>query len=111
MLQFEIEDHDDDGVPSYLEDLDNDLDVTDHNTDDNGFPDFVDADDDGVATIDEVLQNTYTVDTNIGEEEPTLTDNEYISAKSKLEGVITIKTVILVDSNNDGTPDYLDPEY
>ncbi|WP_179316806.1 hypothetical protein [Winogradskyella undariae] len=112
LLQFEIEDHDNDGVPSYLEDLDDDLDVADDDTDDNGFPDFVDADDDGdgVSTINEVLQETYTVDTNVGEVEPVLADNEYVSAKSKLDGVITIKTVILVDSNNDGTPDYLDSD-
>lgn len=112
LLQFEIEDHDDDGVPSYLEDLDSDLDVADHDRDNDGFPNFVDADDDGdgVATIDEVLQNTYIVDTNMGEVEPVLADNEYISTKTELDGVITIKTVVLVDSNNDGTPDYLDAD-
>ncbi|MEP5253680.1 MAG: hypothetical protein ABJQ39_01360 [Winogradskyella arenosi] len=112
LLKFEIEDHDDDGVPSYLEDLNNDLDVTDNDTDENGFPDFVDIDDDGdeVLTIDEISQNSYTINTNEGEVEPMLADNEYVSGRFEEDGVITLNTVVLIDSNNDGLPDYLDAD-
>ena len=62
-------DHDNDGVPSYLEDLNNDdnfnvnfddlTDDTDDDTDGDGTPDYADADDDGdgIPTINEDLNN------------------------------------------------------
>lgn len=40
-------DHDHDGVPSYLEDLNNDGEVFDDDTDANKFPNYLDGDDDG----------------------------------------------------------------
>ncbi len=57
LLQFEVEDHDNDGIPSYLEDLDNDLDVIDDDTDEDGFVNFIDSDDDadGVSTLNELI--------------------------------------------------------
>jgi FKBP-type peptidyl-prolyl cis-trans isomerase FkpA len=55
LLQYEEVDHDADTVPSYLEDLDGDLDVSNDDTDLDGFPNFVDFDDDGdgVSTTNE----------------------------------------------------------
>ncbi len=55
LLQFEQEDHDNDGIPSYLEDLDGDLDVNDDDTNGDEFPNYIDLDDDGdgVLTINE----------------------------------------------------------
>lgn len=47
LLQYEEVDHDLDTVPSYLEDLDGDLDATNDDTDGDGFPNFIDLDDDG----------------------------------------------------------------
>lgn len=79
LYQTEINDHDNDLVPSYLEDLDSDGNVFNDDTDNDGIPDFLDTDDDGdgVATRFEDLDN---------DGDPT---ND--------------------DSNGNGTPNYLDP--
>ncbi|MBU2928355.1 FKBP-type peptidyl-prolyl cis-trans isomerase [Winogradskyella psychrotolerans] len=113
LLQFEVEDHDNDGIPSYLEDIDGDLDVTNDNTDEDFYLNFIDTDDDGdlVLTIDELIPTTYTVDTNLGEEEPVLAAYEFERTRSQIDGIITIKTVTIIDSDDDGTPDYLDPAF
>lgn len=59
LLQTEINDHDNDGVPSHLEDLDMDLDVFDDDTDEDNLANYIDVDDDGdgVRTINEDLNN------------------------------------------------------
>ncbi|MDT0646400.1 hypothetical protein RM545_06845 [Zunongwangia sp. F260] len=75
-------DHDKDGIPSWMEDLDNDGNVFNDNTDGDNFPDHSDADDDGDGT-------------------PTR-DEIVIREDGTLE---------LTDTNNDGTPDYLDPDF
>jgi FKBP-type peptidyl-prolyl cis-trans isomerase FkpA len=110
LLQFQELDHDNDGVPSYVEDLDGNLEVGDDNTDDDVLPNFIDSDDDGdeVLTIDELIPTVYIVNIDNGEEEPVLADNEYERSRSESAGIITINTVTIIDSNNDGTPDYLD---
>jgi hypothetical protein len=74
----EANDHDEDLVPSYLEDLDGDDDVFNDDTDNDGLPNFFDADDDG----DGVLTRYEDID-NDGD--PT---ND--------------------DTDNDGIPNYLD---
>ena len=74
-------DHDNDGIPSYLEDLDGDGDVFNDDTDNDGIPNSSDPDDDGDGT-------------------PTRDEIEIAADGS----------VIYTDSNNDGTPDYLDPD-
>ena len=103
-------DHDNGGVPSYLEDIDDDKNVFNDDTDEDFSPNFLDTNDDGDAllTIDEIEQVEYIVDTTMGESEPILAANEYEVNRSEDSGVITINTVILTDSNGDGTPDYLD---
>lgn len=74
-------DHDRDGIPSWMEDLNEDGNVYNDNTDGDTFPNHSDADDDGDGT-------------------PT-----------RKEIVINEDgTIELTDSNNDGTPDYLDPD-
>lgn len=69
LLKMSQNDHDNDGVPSYLEDLNGDgeftvnftnlKDTTDDDTDGDGTPDFLDADDDGdgILTINEDINN------------------------------------------------------
>jgi len=39
-----------------------------------------------------------------------LAANESEISRSETAGIITIKTVVIVDTNNDGVPDYLDKE-
>ncbi|TGV02960.1 FKBP-type peptidyl-prolyl cis-trans isomerase [Flavivirga rizhaonensis] len=115
LLQMSQNDHDNDGVPSYLEDLNKDgiLLSIDDNTDGDSLPDYLDNDDDGdgVLTINELERITYTVNTNLGEEEPVLDEkNEFEIERSDDAGVITIKTLKIVDSDNNGDGDYLDKD-
>ena len=99
VFQSEVNDHDFDNVPSHLEDLNGDYDLTNDDTDDDTFADFVDSDDDndGTLTIDEDLEpdSDLTVDrdrdgdptNDIGDGDPT---ND--------------------DTDGDGIPNYLDPD-
>lgn len=83
LMQTNEADHDRDGVPSWMEDLNEDGNVINDDTDEDRTPNFADSDDDGdfIPTRDEI---------EINEEDG---------------------TIILIDTNNDGTPDYLDPVY
>lgn len=112
LLQTQVNDHDGDGIPSYIEDYDGNLDPFDDNTDDDAAPDYIDLDDDadGVLTINELLPNTYVIDTNMGEMEPEFGENEYELSREEEDGVITLETVTLVDTNNNGIFDHLDAE-
>ena len=74
-------DHDQDGIPSYLEDLDNDRIVANDDSNENTLPNYLDPDDDGDGT---------------------LTRNEIVINE---DGSITFP-----DTNGDGIPDYLDTE-
>lgn len=75
-------DHDRDGVPSWMEDLNDDKIVANDDTDGDGRPNYVDADDDGdfIPTREEV----------------TIAEDGSLS---------------LPDGDGDGTPNYLDPDY
>lgn len=105
-------DHDGDTLLSIYEDLDEDDNVNNDNTDNDQFPDYLDADDDGdgVATRDELEQKVYVISFN--EQEPVLAANEfeYDRIRDELTETITIYTTTILDSNGDGTPDYLDPD-
>jgi len=81
MLRVNEADHDADGIPSFMENLDGDEDIFNDDSDGDGIPNHSDPDDDGdgTLTIDEIVVNE--------------------------DGSITF-----TDSNNDGTPDYLDPD-
>ncbi|WP_051209993.1 FKBP-type peptidyl-prolyl cis-trans isomerase [Gelidibacter mesophilus] len=109
LYQSEIADHDGDGIPSYMEDLNGDKNLFNDDTDENGVPNFLDADDDGdrVLTINEMTRQTYTVDINSGEEEPVLAADEFESSRSEKDGILTIKTLKYVDSDGDGVWDHL----
>ncbi len=83
-------DHDNDGIPSVMEDLDDDgilLDFDD-DTDGDRTPNYLDADDDGDGT-------------------PTIEEIEVEDTND--DGIITEDEINFIDSDNDGTPDYLDP--
>lgn len=81
MFKVNTADHDRDGIPSYMEDLDEDEDPFNDNTDEDAYPNFSDFDDDGdgTPTRDEIVINE--------------------------DG-----SIVFIDSNGDGTPDYLDPD-
>lgn len=51
LLQYEEVDHDGDSIPSYLEDLNGDLDLGNDDTDFNGLPNYIDLDDDGDGVL------------------------------------------------------------
>ncbi len=74
-------DHDQDGIPSYLEDLDNDRIVANDDSDENRLPNYFDADDDGDGTLtkDEITINA--------------------------DG-----SIVFPDKNGNGIPNYLDPD-
>ncbi|MBT8269475.1 MAG: hypothetical protein KJN59_09660 [Bacteroidia bacterium] len=110
IFQTEVNDHDNDGIPSYREDVDDNIDLGNDDTDENGLANFVDVDDDGdgVLTIDELEHLEYIVDTNMGEEEPVLGPDEFERSRTEVDGIITINTVRIVDSNGDDLGDYLD---
>jgi hypothetical protein len=74
-------DHDNDGIPSWMEDLDGDGNLYNDDTDKNGFPNHSDRDDDGDGT-------------------PTR-DEIIINADGSIE---------FPDRNGNGIPNYLDPE-
>jgi len=112
LFQSSYNDHDLDGIFSHLEDLNNNQNAYDDDTDEDNIPNFLDANDDNdsLLTRNELKFNTYTVDTNQGEQEPIFSENEIELNRSETAGVITIKTVVIMDSNNDGIPDYLDKD-
>ncbi|WP_338730932.1 FKBP-type peptidyl-prolyl cis-trans isomerase [Mangrovimonas cancribranchiae] len=104
-------DYDVDNIDSYLEDLDGDGDPYNDDTDGDSLANFIDNDDDGdgVLTRDELDYDTHTYNPGLGDPEPTFQSNEYeMDREEDDNGEITINTVILRDTNNDGTPDYLD---
>lgn len=103
-------DYDFDLIPSNMEDLDNDGNGVNEDTDADGVPNFIDNDDDndGVLTKDEIISNVYVVNTNLGETEPVYLANEFETSRSDNAGVLTIKTITLVDSDANDIPDYLE---
>ena len=99
VFQSEVNDHDFDNVPSHLEDINGDYDLTNDNSDDDTFADFVDSDDDndGTLTIDEDLEpdSDLTVDRD-GDGDPT---NDIGDGDPTND-----------DTDGDGIPNYLDSD-
>ena len=99
VFQSEVNDHDFDNVPSHLEDLNGDYDLTNDDTDEDTFADFVDSDDDndGTLTIDEDLEpdSDLTVDRD-GDGDPT---NDIGDGDPTND-----------DTDGDGIPNYLDED-
>jgi len=99
IFQSEVNDHDFDNVPSHLEDINENYDLTDDNSDDDTFADFVDSDDDndGTLTVDEDLEpdSDLTVDRD-GDGDPT---NDIGDGDPTND-----------DTDGDGIPNYLDPD-
>ncbi len=84
-------DHDNDGIPSYLEDLDNDglvLD-SDDNTDGDNSPNYFDSDDDGDGTQ---------------------TRDEITINDANADGFISLDEITFYDDDGDGIQNHLDPD-
>lgn len=79
LFDFEVMDHDNDGIDSYLEDLNGNGSVYDDDTDGDGIANYLDTDDDGDGRLTE-----YEIEI--------------------INGVVTFP-----DRNGNGIPDYLDP--
>lgn len=110
LYKAEMGDQDGDGIPSILEDLNNNKLEEDDDTDSDQNPNFADVDDDndGRLTKDEIVVNEYII--NAGDPDPIYAENEVEISREvdDATGEITIKTVTFTDQNNDGTADYLD---
>jgi FKBP-type peptidyl-prolyl cis-trans isomerase FkpA len=122
LLQMFENDHDGDGIPSYLEDLNEDgvftvnyeniKDPNDDDTDGDYNPDYVDADDDGdgIPTRDEIEITTVNKPTRQEVLATVLADNQVLLNKIKKEqnGTYTGTILTFPDTDGDGIPDYLD---
>lgn len=110
LFQTEVNDHDNDGIPSYLEDLNNDLSTFDEDTDEDNLVNYVDPDDDGdgVSTRNELMRTEYVI--NSGDPEPILASNEFELNRVESMGMITITTGKILDTNNNNIDDYLEAD-
>lgn len=115
LMQSETNDHDSDGIPSYLEDINLDSDLFNDDKDANTFPNFIDQDDDGDGTItaDEIKIESYSdpsraaLQTQLDALE--LTSNQFLSPiKQNTDGTYSANRVTLVDTNGNDIPNYLD---
>jgi len=106
----EKSDDDNDKLLSSFEDIDGDGDATNDDSDEDNIPNFADPDDDndGILTRDELELKKYII--AIGATEPILASNEYEYDRMEDDENITIYTAVVLDSNGDGTPDYLDDD-
>ena len=116
-------DHDGDGIPSYLEDLNNDGEFTQNSaadtldgddTDQNGTPNYFDADDDGdgIPTADEITVVTHNKPTRAEVLAIPLEANQELLNKIVKEenGTFTGTVITFTDTDGDGKADYLDAE-
>ena len=118
IMQMEINDHDSDNIPSYMEvSVSNEFDLL-IDTDEDKVYNFNDSDDDGdgTATSDEIEIEPYTNTTEQGLQDELgaieLMSNQFISPISTLaDGTFSANIITLVDDNENGIPNYLDDTY
>jgi len=108
-------DHDGDGVPTYVEDLNGDHDLENDDTDSDGIFNFRDVNDenDPVLTREEVT-NTYVIYDNGTDVDPALLPGEEeidrVTDYTEVPNKITITRRIYKDTDGDGVFDYLDAD-
>ena len=116
LLQTETADHDSDNIPTYLEVIEADYDLYGKDTDEDLKADFIDTDDDGdgIATSDEIGIEAYVADTRV--ELQSILDALELDANQLISPIkqrsnsndYTANVITIVDSNGNGTPNYLD---
>lgn len=99
LYQSEINDHDFDGVPSYLEDIDGDGEVFMDDTDEDGIPDYADQDDDGDGTL-TVEEDLEDIDPDVDSSGDGILDNDLDGDGDPTND----------DTDGDGIPNYLDTD-
>ena len=118
LQQYKVMDHDNDYIPSYMEDIDDDLDVFSDNTDGDNLSNYIDSDDDGdgYSTYREVYSTELTAGSLEDLEAQTLafepldSDQFFTPVKLGDDGTYSTKLITLEDSNANGIPNYLDAE-
>ncbi|WP_372753323.1 FKBP-type peptidyl-prolyl cis-trans isomerase [Mariniflexile sp.] len=125
ILQMFENDHDGDGIPSYLEDLNGDgefivnyddiTDSTDDDTDGDYTPDYADSDDDGdgILTKDEITITTVNKTTLNEVKNTSLAYNQVLLNKinKELDGSYTGTIITFHDTDGVGVFDYLDKNH
>lgn len=116
--QYKVMDHDNDFIPSYMEDSDGNMDVFNDNTDGDQFSNFSDTDDDGDGYS--TFREVYSLDISdlsldglqaqAQTFEPLDSDQFFTPVQVGDDGVFSIKLITLEDTNDNGIPNYLDAE-
>tara|TARA_B110000483_G_scaffold89694_1_gene110767 strand:- start:690 stop:1712 length:1023 start_codon:yes stop_codon:yes gene_type:complete len=115
LLQAESKDHDSDNIPSHMEVSEsNEFDLL-IDTDEDLFLNYLDSDDDGdgTSTSNEIQITTYSDTTLAGLQSIldaiNLLSNQFISSiSSSSDGIFSANVITLVDTNDNGIPNYLD---
>ncbi|MFL2623523.1 MAG: FKBP-type peptidyl-prolyl cis-trans isomerase [Flavobacteriaceae bacterium] len=118
LQQYKVMDHDNDYIPSFMEDLDADLDIYSDDTDANLISNFLDTDDDGdgFSTYREVIAIDLTDSSveGLGDQmqafEPLGSDQFFTPLVSADDGTFSVKLITLEDTNGNGIPNYLDAD-
>lgn len=113
LYQVSQNDDDGDGIPSFMEDLNDDLQFTaeDDDTDGDLTPDYADVDDDGDGklTSREITVTTYNKTTREEiENMPIGVDEVLIKIIEESDGTFTGTVLTLYDTDGNGIPNYLD---
>ncbi|MDA8531693.1 hypothetical protein N9K44_02260 [Flavobacteriaceae bacterium] len=117
LYQYKVMDHDNDFIPSYLEDDDEDMNIFNDDTDSDSFSNFIDNDDDGdgYRTYREITYLTLSGDSRAGlvaqmqAEEPLASNQIFSAIDQDNNGSFSVKLITLEDTNGNGIPNYLDP--
>ena len=115
--QYKVMDHDNDYIPTYMEDIDGDLNILNDNTDSDNFNNFSDTDDDGdgystyreVYSLEITDQSLQGLESQIQGLMPLNSDQFFTPLEREDDGIYSIKLITLEDTNGNGIPNYLDP--
>jgi len=114
--QYKIMDHDNDYIPTYMEDINGDLNILNDNSDSDQLNDFSDTDDDGdgystyreVYSLELTDQSLQNLENQIQELMPLNLDQFFTPIEISDDDVYSVKLITLADTNGNGIPNYLD---